>query len=40
MIAGSVKANKYRGLVSPLSDGKEHGLTYVQVEKDINGDVA
>ena len=40
MIAGPVKANKHRGLVSPLPDGEEHGLAYVQVEKDINGDDA
>merc|ERR1712037_848972 len=27
---GPVKANKHRGLVSPLPDGEEHGLAYVQ----------
>ena len=38
MIAGPVKANKHRRLVSPLPDGKKHGLTYVQVETELNGD--
>ena len=32
IIAGLVKADKHRGLVSPLPDGKEHGLPHVQVE--------